>query len=119
VDISILVARCIDKPTAIANHYVMTANQIQTILSVASATIGFAGSLVLAFSVNKPLTMLRTHVLGLDTTVQAFFSRGDIPIFRGLETHDDRAFQSSAIKIRIGLWLLAISFVAQLINTAL
>jgi hypothetical protein len=119
VDISIRIARCVDKPAAIANYSLMTADQIQAMLSGAGTILGFAGSLVLAFSVNKPLTMLRTHVLALDTTVQANFGPGDVPIFTGLDLHDDRAFQACAIKIRTGCWLLAISFVAQLINIAL
>lgn len=84
-------------------------------VSIAGAALGVAGSLVLAYSLDPALSMIRTHLAAIDTTVEASVGRGDVPVFRGFDKQHDRSFEQVTRRVKTGALLLAAGFVAQVV----
>jgi hypothetical protein len=88
-------------------------------ISIAGAALGLTGSLVLAYALDPALKMLRTHLEAIDVTVDAMTSPDrDGPVFVGFEQQHERTFKRATNRVKVGGWMLAMGFLAQVIATA-
>ena len=82
-------------------------------LSLLGLICGLLGSLLLANSLSRLVRAIVLAINALDTSLQAFAGKGDVPIFTGLEKHFERGIVYSKKYTVIGFVLLAISFGVQ------
>lgn len=82
--------------------------------SLVSAGFGLVGSLVLAFSVNPFLSMLKTTAEAQQLSLQTLSNpRGDAVVFVGLDKNLGVAATSTNRRVIFGAALLALGFAAQ------
>jgi hypothetical protein len=96
-----------------------TANlNVEDYISIAGAALGLGGSLVLAYALDPLLGMIRVHLTAIDTTVQASLSGGNVPVFVGFDDQHERNFKRAGDQVKIGGWMLASAFMAQVVAAA-
>lgn len=93
---------------------------ISTILAIAGAFAGTAGSIITAFSVNQALAALHLGQRALSVTVEGLATnQRDIPIFKGTEKHFERAEAHGAKLVWFGVLLLGAGFILQALSVLL
>jgi hypothetical protein len=81
-----------------------------------SALLGVSGGLVLAYSANPFLEMLRAAIAAQSMTVDSVVrEHGDIVVFRGFDEQLEKAAARTAHRVTLGSLLLVACFVVQLL----
>lgn len=92
------------------------------VLSYLGLILGFIGSVMLAFSLSAYLEMIKTTVIAHETSIQTIApllnpnASGNAVIFKGFQKHLDELNRTSNFKTMIGIFLIALSFLFQLIS---
>lgn len=77
---------------------------------------------MLAFSLSAYLKMIKTTVIANETSIQTIApllnpkASGDTVIFKGFQKHLDELNRTSNVKTKIGIFLIALSFLFRLIS---
>jgi hypothetical protein len=87
-----------------------------TILNIAGLSLGFIGTLVVAFSAGLYFRLVDASIGALETTIGALLnpSSGIVPLIKGLDRHREREMRRSSIRLWVGLALIALGFALQL-----
>lgn len=89
---------------------------LQLALSIIGLVLGIAGSVVLAFSLNKLTAELVLCLQLVDTTVGSLVSSHEIPRFTGIDARLNDGVASAKNRTIGGVLLLAMGFALQLVT---
>lgn len=92
---------------------------LAVVLSIAASLLGLLGSLILAFSLDRPLAMLRIHLGAIEHMLSAAARGETVPMFVGFEKQHGRATAVSVRRVKHGAFLLALACLLQLLSTTL
>jgi hypothetical protein len=84
-------------------------------MPIAGLILNTAGSILLAFSLNRTTKMLNTSITALEHFKNTFLNKGDVISFTGMDIHRSKAVNNSKTFTLVGLLLLVAGFILQLL----
>ncbi|MBJ6977119.1 MULTISPECIES: coiled-coil domain-containing protein [Vibrio] len=78
-------------------------------MSISGAVFAILGSIVLAFAMSRVFWELGFGIKAISTSIQSMNGRGDIFVFRGLDTRIERAQKYAKLPTFIGILLVCLS----------
>lgn len=82
-------------------------------LTIVGAGFGLVGSLILAFSLNPLLSMLKTTANAHQFSLQTMGDTNNVVVFSGFDKQLASAASSANFRLLIGALLLSLGFIAQ------
>jgi hypothetical protein len=88
--------------------------QLPFTLGISGLAVGFLGTVILAFSLNRVFEALKFATDAHDIAITGLTTpRSDVYVFQGTDEHVDRGHRTAVRMTHVGLWLLALSFALQ------